>query len=66
MIIQWPTLTSWEDVRAFCYLTPFLRRFIPGRADWVRVMKKGMEFEIYDEEEMGRQGSNQEKKGTRW
>ena len=37
----WPTPTSQEEVEAFCYLTPFLRRFIPGRAELVRIMKYG-------------------------
>ena len=50
MIEEWPTPTSWEDVNAFCYLTPFLRRFIPGRAELVKIMKKGM----YMEEEESR------------
>ena len=63
MITQWPTPTSWEEVRAFCYLTPFLRRFIPGRAEWVRIMKKGMEVEVYEEEEMeGDDGGGPERK----
>ena len=35
---NWPTPTCYEDVDAFCYLTPFLRRFIPGRADFVSIM----------------------------
>lgn len=35
----WPTPLCREDVEAFAYLTPFLRRFIPGRAEHVRVMK---------------------------
>lgn len=51
MITEWPTPKSWEDVMAFCYLTPFLRRFIPGRAELVRIMKKGMEVEIDEEEQ---------------
>lgn len=36
---DWPIPTCHEDVDAFCYLTPFLRRFIPGRADLVAVMQ---------------------------
>ena len=43
-ILKWPTLTSFEEVEAFCFLTPFLRRFIPGRAELVRVMKYGSEY----------------------
>lgn len=42
-ILQWPIPTSQEEVEAFCYLTPFLRRFIPGRAELVRIMKYGKE-----------------------
>jgi hypothetical protein len=41
MILQWPTPTCQEEVDAFCYLTPYLRRFIPGRAELVRIMKGG-------------------------
>ena len=40
-ILQWPTPTCTAEVDAFCYLTPFLRRFIPGRADLVRILKYG-------------------------
>ena len=40
-ILQWQTPTSYEEVQAFCYLTPFLRRFIPGRAELVRILKYG-------------------------
>jgi len=36
-ILQWPRPSSFEEVEAFCYLTPFLRRFIPGRAELGRV-----------------------------
>ena len=52
MILQWPTPTTWDDVQAFCYLTPFLRRFIPGRAELVKIMKKGMYLEE-EEHEVG-------------
>jgi len=40
-ILQWPTPTCQTELEAFCYLTPFLRRFIPGQAELVRVMKYG-------------------------
>jgi len=43
-ILKWPTPTTFEEVEAFCFLTPFLRRFIPGRAELVRVMKYGSEY----------------------
>lgn len=43
-ILQWPTPSNQEEVEAFCYLTPFLRRFIPGRAELVRIMKYGNEM----------------------
>ena len=42
-VLGWPTPMSQEEVEAFCYLTPFLRRFIPGRAELVRIMKYGKE-----------------------
>ena len=35
---NWPTPTCYEDVDAFCYLTPFLRHFIPGRPDFVSII----------------------------
>ena len=44
-MLQWPTPTNQEEVEAFCYLTPFLRRFIPGRAELVRVVKYGASVE---------------------
>ena len=39
MIMQWPTPMTWDDVQSFCYLTPLLRGFIPGRAELVKIMK---------------------------
>jgi len=38
-ILDWPTPVTQDEVDAFCYLTPFLRRFIPGRAELVRILK---------------------------
>jgi len=40
-VLQWPRLSSFQEVEAFCSLTPFLWRFIPGRAELVRIMKYG-------------------------
>jgi len=40
-MLAWPTPTNQEEVQAFCYLTPFLRRFIPGRPELVRILKYG-------------------------
>jgi hypothetical protein len=37
-ILSWPTPQSQDEVKAFLYLTPFLRRFIPGRAEHHRIM----------------------------
>jgi len=42
-VLKWPTPTSQEEVEAFCYLSPFLRRFIPGRAKLVRIMNYSKE-----------------------
>ena len=39
-ILDWPTPQSIEEVNAFCFLTPYLRRFIPERAELVAIMKK--------------------------
>ena len=58
-ISEWPTPTSWDDIRAFCYLTPFLRRFIPGRAELVKIMKTGMEVELDEENEEETGGMNE-------
>ena len=44
-VLRWPRPSSFEEVEAFCYLTPFLRRFIPGRAELVRIMKYGSKEE---------------------
>jgi hypothetical protein len=37
-ILNWLTPQSQEEVEAFLYLTHFLRRFIPGRAEHHRIM----------------------------
>ena len=44
-MLQWPTPTNQEEIEAFCYLTPLLRRFIPARAELVRVVKYGASVE---------------------
>ncbi|KAK3312592.1 hypothetical protein B0H66DRAFT_607654 [Apodospora peruviana] len=38
--------TSWDEVLQLVYLTPFLRRHIPGQADLVRTLKKAFFEEI--------------------
>jgi len=40
-ILEWPIPTTQEEVESFCYLTPFLPQFIPGRSDLVRIIKYG-------------------------
>lgn len=63
MIAEWTTPTSWEEVKAFCYLTPSLRTFIPGLAELARILKKGMEVEIDTERfEVGELGGEPERK----
>jgi len=42
-VLRWPTSMSQKEVEAFCYLTPFLRRVIPGGAELVRIMKYAKE-----------------------
>jgi hypothetical protein len=37
-ILNWPTPQSQDEVEAFLYLPPFLRRFIPSRAEHHRIM----------------------------
>jgi RNase H-like domain found in reverse transcriptase/Integrase zinc binding domain len=37
---NWPTPRTREELEAFIWLTPFLRIFIPGRADHVRRLKE--------------------------
>ena len=39
-IINWPTPTNREELDAFLWLTPFLRIFIPGRAEHVLRLKE--------------------------
>lgn len=39
VIEEYPSPTSYAEVEAVLYLTPFLRRFIPGRAEHARIMK---------------------------
>jgi len=45
-MLQWPTPASNEEVEVFCYLMPFLRCFIPSRAELVRIMKYGLELNV--------------------
>jgi hypothetical protein len=41
-ITQWPAPTYKADVDAFCYLLPYLRTMVPGRADLERLMKSSI------------------------
>jgi len=43
-ILQWPIPTSQEEVEAFCYLTPFLGRFIPGRTSAKKISLRYLHF----------------------
>ena len=60
-ILQWPTPKNQQEVEAFCYLTPFLRRFIPGRAELVRILKYGTEVKETNGNSRGKGEGNKEK-----
>ena len=59
-ILQWPTPTNQEEVEAFCYLTPFLRRSIPGRAELVRVVKYGVSLENDTGRKVGKEAAEKQ------
>jgi hypothetical protein len=40
-VLNWPRPKSQDEVEVFLHLTPFLRRFIPGRAEHHRIMDHG-------------------------
>lgn len=42
---NYPSPTNPAEVERFCYMTPFLRWFIPGRAEHVRRMKQAVNSE---------------------
>ena len=67
-ILQWPTPVNQEEVEAFCYLTPFLRRFIPGRAELVRILKHGgEELKEVSREKRGKgKNKSEESEEFRW
>ena len=67
-ILQWPTLVNQEEVEAFCYLTPFLRQFIPGRAELVRILKhSGEELKEVSREKRGKgRNKSEESEEFRW
>jgi len=52
-ILLWLTRANYEEVEAFGHLTPFLRQFIPGRAELVCIMKYGKEEEYRQMEQKG-------------
>jgi len=60
-ILQWPTPENKQEVEAFCYLTPFLRCFIPGRADLVRILRYGNEVKETKGNLWGKRKGNKEK-----
>lgn len=66
MIAQWPTPTSWEDLNAFFYLAPFLRWFIPGRVELVKIMKKGIYKEGDELEDKGGVTREEKNRGKGW
>lgn len=57
---NWPVPQSKADVEAFVYLTPFLRRFIPDRAEHVSVMKEAYTREDGTEKDNFEWGDNQQ------
>lgn len=46
---DYPVPKSYKEVEAFLYLTPFLRRFIPGRAEHARILKDCMVEQVTEE-----------------
>ena len=42
-MLHWPAPANYKEVEAFCHLRVFLRWFIPGCAELVRIMKYGKE-----------------------
>ena len=48
-ILNWPIPTSRDELDAFLWLTPFLRIFIPGRAELVMRMKTSYLMQVPDE-----------------
>ena len=45
-VALWPRPQSRQEVEDFLYLTPFLRIFIPGRADHAQVLKRSYQKEV--------------------
>lgn len=45
-IQQWPVPTSKAEVEAFLYQTPFLRIFIPGRADHDLILRRSYQTQV--------------------
>jgi len=60
-VLQWPRPESQQDVEAFCYLLPFLRKYIPGRAELTLIMKSA-----YREEQRVTLESGYLSKRKRW
>ncbi|KAI9878296.1 MAG: hypothetical protein M1823_006977 [Watsoniomyces obsoletus] len=46
LVADWPTPRNRDELDAFIWLTPFLRIFIPGRADHVMRLKEAYQEEV--------------------
>ena len=42
MFREWPVPQTKEEIMRFCYMLPFLKHYIPGRADLTAIIKKAI------------------------
>lgn len=44
MLQAWPEPINKEELIRFIYLLPFLKVYIPGRADYTAILKKALKY----------------------
>ena len=63
---DWPTLKNCQDIKKFCYMLPFLKNFILGRADLTKIMKQSIKEQINSVTFRGRKWNKKVEVGFKW
>ena len=66
MFREWPTPKNKEELLKFTYMLPFLRNYIPGRADLTTVLKSAILEEVIKTKVNGKTKTTRIPKGLEW
>ena len=66
MFREWPTPKTKEELLKFTYILPFLRNYIPGRADLTTILKSSIVEEVKKTKVNGKMKTTRTVTGFEW